>query len=227
MISLHEISIAYKKAHYVIEKLKIDFPPGLIHGIVGLNGAGKTSLLRTIAGQLKAVHGFLDYGIPGKPGKLVALMETDPFFYSYTTGREHLQLFGSKDFDTDRWNALFHIPLDEVIEHYSTGMKKKLALMALLKQNKPIMILDEPFNGLDMESSSVLKQLLLQFVPNKTIFISSHILPTLTDVCDQIHYLETGKLISTTSRENFSDLTTFLESHLQSKYKLLIDQLLT
>lgn len=73
------------------------------------------------------------------------------------TGREYLDLFpaGTNGFKTDNWQQLFHIPLDDITENYSTGMGKKLALLAVLKQDKPIVVLDEPFNGLDLESAHI------------------------------------------------------------------------
>jgi ABC-2 type transport system ATP-binding protein len=159
--------------------------------------------------------------------KDTSFLATENFFYSNITGREYLGLFTSRSFETDKWNALFCLPLDTVIDHYSTGMKKKLALMGVLKQDKPVMILDEPFNGLDIETSRSIRQVLLKLKENgKTIIITSHIIETLTNLCDRIHYLEGGKIKFSKDKHEFREFEQDLFRSIEVKNEALINDLL-
>ena len=97
------------------------------------------------------------------------------------------------------------LPLDELIETYSTGMRKKLALLGILKQEKSIFLLDEPFNGLDLETNKILELIILKLKEKgKTIFLSSHIMDPLLSLCDQIHFLEHGQFIKTFAKSDFN-----------------------
>lgn len=91
--------------------------------------------------------------------------------------------------------------------------------MACIKQDKPIMILDEPFNGLDLESSRMLHNLLLKIRPNKTILITSHILESLTNLCDHIHYIEQGKLILSRPKKILTPLRCTFFNRLKKSIK--------
>lgn len=105
-------------------------------------------------------------------------------------------------------------------------MKKKLALLGILKQDKPILILDEPFNGLDLETSRIIRSILLELKQqNKTIIITSHILETLTNLCDQIHYLENGKIKVSHDKTNFDVFEADLFKSIEQKNTDLIQEL--
>ena len=226
MIKLEKINFAWQKDNMLFNELSLTLQAGEIHGIAGLNGAGKTSLLNIIAGYQKPNSGHLTYHGNKISRHQIAFLETENFFYTYITGREYLQLFKNNQFDNDLWNNLFALPLDGLIEHYSTGMKKKLAIMACIKQDKPINILDEPFNGLDLESSRMLHNLLLKIRPNKTILITSHILESLTNLCDHIHYIEQGKLILSRPKKDFDTIEMHIFQSLEEKHQALLNQLI-
>ena len=136
-------------------------------------------------------------------------------------------MFKNKLYDIDNWNKLFLLPLDIIIDSYSTGMKKKLALMGILKQDKPIMILDEPFNGLDIETCRIIRQILLKLKErNKTIIITSHIIETLTNLCDDIHYLENGKIKYSKSKSDFKEFEQEIFASIENKNEELINELI-
>ncbi len=194
MIRIQNLHLAYRKTS-VIKGLNLDIHPNSIQGIVGLNGAGKTSLLNAIYGKTHFQEGIILYEDQPLNTKNIAFLETHNFFYSRITGQEYLDLFkwNNPDFDYAGWNRLFGLPLDHLIDTYSTGMKKKLAFLAVLSLDRPILILDEPFNGLDLETNEHLKDILKQLkTQNKTIILTSHILDTLVSTCDTIHYLNGG-----------------------------------
>jgi len=227
MITIEKLTLSYGKDQRVIDNLDLVLESGLIHGIVGLNGSGKTTLLNALFGLKNPDSGtiFLDGRKVSK--RYVAYLESENFFYSNITGGEYLDLFKNQDFDTERWNQLFLLPLDSIIDGYSTGMKKKLALLGLLKQDKPVMILDEPFNGLDMETCRIIRMILLRLKgKGKTMVITSHIIETLTNLCDLIHHLESGKIKQSNDRSGFAGFEREIFDSIESRNEELIDKLI-
>jgi ABC-2 type transport system ATP-binding protein len=227
MIIIENLIVSYDKGQNIIDSLNIVISDDTINGIVGLNGAGKTTLLNSVYGLKSINSGDIKYNNRKINKKEVSFLETENYFYSNVTGREYLSLFRNQDYDSDKWNQLFLLPLDTIIDDYSTGMKKKLALMGILKQDKPIMILDEPFNGLDIETCRIIRQILLKLRNrNKTIIITSHIIETLTNLCDYIHYLEKGKIKYSKDKSDFKEFEKEIFASIEIKNEELINQLI-
>lgn len=228
MITIENLTISYGEQP-VLEGLSLNLQLKAVHGLVGMNGSGKTSLLNAIAGYLKPVTGTVH--IQGRPlqRRELAFMETENFFYSNITGREYLSLFKTPPEapDTDEWNRIFRLPLDQVIDGYSSGMKRKLALAGILRQDKPFVILDEPFNGLDLESSRLLALIVDKLRERgKTLLITSHILGSLTGLCDYIHVLANGKISFTREKEHFAGLEQEIFRDTDTGYAELVNSLL-
>jgi ABC-2 type transport system ATP-binding protein len=102
---------------------------------------------------------------------------------------------------------VFELPLNQYAETYSTGMKKKLALLGILLQKNDILILDEPFNGVDIHSNMIIAEIIKRLKnSNKTILISSHIFSTLSENCDEIHLLKNGAIDRTVHQDAFGTL---------------------
>ena len=227
MITIKNLSIPYKKEEKIIDALNLSIQDKTINGIVGLNGAGKTSLLNTIFGLLKSDEGEITYNKEQISKKHISYLPAENFFYSYITGREYLKIFNADNFDENKWNKLFLLPLDQIIDEYSTGMKKKLALLGILKQEKPILILDEPFNGLDIETARIMRSILLKLKEKgKTIIITSHIIETLTNLCDYIHFLDGGKIKYSKEKSEFSEFEKTLFENIEKKNEELINELI-
>ncbi|MFA5403656.1 MAG: ATP-binding cassette domain-containing protein [Ignavibacteria bacterium] len=208
MIELKNISISFGD-NCVLNELTSEFNTSEIHGVVGLNGAGKTTLFNAIAKVIEPDSGQILFNENNIKRSDTEFLETENYFYSNITGSEYLKIFSAsnKDFSLNAFRELFKIPLDELIETYSNGMKKKLALMAVLKQDKPIYIFDEPFNGLDLETNKVLEIVIKKLKEKgKTVFISSHILEPLIDICDNIHLLSGGIIKASYKELNYSEL---------------------
>ncbi|MPQ47729.1 ATP-binding cassette domain-containing protein [Marinifilum sp. N1E240] len=226
MITIKNLNISYRKNEPVIHNLNLLLQDGMIHGIVGLNGAGKTTLLNGMFGLKKVDSGKMlsdGYKINKKS---LAYLVTENFFYSNITGREYLNLFTNKEFDLEKWNLLFDLPLDHIIDGYSTGMKKKLTLLGILKQDKPLLILDEPFNGIDIETCRIIRMILLRLKENgKTIIVTSHIIETLTNLCDFIHYLEKGKIKYSKDKTGFADFEREIFDKIENENIEIINQL--
>ena len=218
MISIENLTLSYNKRSTVIDSLSLFLEENNIHGIVGMNGAGKTTLLNAIYGLIKRDSGEIHRAGQKITKRDISYLTTENYFYSNITGREYIGLFRNAHFDLDKWNELFSLPLDELIDHYSTGMKKKLALLSILKQDKPILILDEPFNGLDIETCRIIRSILLRLKERgKTVIITSHILETLTNLCDYIHYLENGRITLTTDKTRFKEFEEDLFQSIENK----------
>lgn len=99
--------------------------------------------------------------------------------------------------------------------------------MAILKQDKEILILDEPFNGLDIESSRILSLIIQRLKEkNRTIILTSHILESLTNICDYIHYLEAGKISFTRDKDNFANLEKEIFKVMEAEHHELIKNLI-
>jgi ABC-2 type transport system ATP-binding protein len=126
------------------------------------------------------------------------------------TGKEYIRLLcnarGKTNLDIDSKN-IFDLPLHQYASTYSTGMKKKLAITAILLQENEYFILDEPFNGVDIQSNIILSEIILKLKElNKIVIISSHIFSTLSETCDEIHLLRKGEQIKSVQKSGFKNL---------------------
>jgi ABC-2 type transport system ATP-binding protein len=226
MISIKNLSIEFSN-NPVLNNISIDFSAHQIHGIVGLNGAGKTTFFNSLSTNLKPDTGQLTFNEAAITNKEIAYLETTNYFYSRITGKEYLEIFKQTnlDFNLEALQAFLKLPLDELIETYSTGMKKKLALLGVLKQDKKIFLLDEPFNGLDLETNKILEIIIVALKEKeKTIFVSSHIIDPLLKVCDEIHFLENGQFTKTFDKANFYRIEEELFKKLKTEAKTIISQ---
>lgn len=207
MIKIKELSKLFGNKE-VLKNLSMEFSTGNVYGIVGENGAGKTTLFRCIAG-LESYSGEIISDVMPLKNHL-GLLLTEPFFFTMMTGREYIRLLcnarGKTNVDIDNKN-IFDLPLDQYASTYSTGMKKKLAITAILLQENEYFILDEPFNGVDIQSNIILTEIILKLKElNKIVIISSHIFSTLSDTCDEIHLLRKGEQIKSVNKTGFKDL---------------------
>jgi ABC-2 type transport system ATP-binding protein len=207
MIKINALSKSYGK-NEVLKNVSMEFSRGKVYGIVGENGAGKTTLFRCIAGLETYEGEIISDKSPLK--NQLGLLLTDPFFFSKITGSEYIRLLcnarGKTNVEIESKN-IFDLPLNQYASTYSTGMKKKLAITAILLQENQYFILDEPFNGVDIQSNIVLTEIILKLKElNKIVLISSHIFSTLSDTCDEIHLLRKGEQIKSVQKSEFNDL---------------------
>lgn len=208
MIVIKELSFSYGDGP-VLQNMTISFERGFTHGIVGLNGSGKTTFFNILAGLLAEDSGSILFNERKILKRDIAYIDSEPFFYPKLTAGEFLSVFPKTNaaYDETELAKLFHLPLDEFIENYSTGMKKKLLIISQLKQDKELFIFDEPFNGLDIESNKAL-QIILELLnkKQKTIFIASHIIEPLYSICHYIHHLKNKTFVNSYSPVNYNQL---------------------
>ena len=207
MIKIKKLSKFYGKKQ-VLNSINLEFKKSKIYGIVGENGAGKTTLFRCISG-LENYKGHIssDYT---KIKDHLGLLLTEPFFFSKITGKEYIRLLTNAR-QTEVINIedknIFDLPLNQYASTYSTGMKKKLALTAILLQENNVFILDEPFNGVDIQSNLIITEIIERFKKlEKTVIISSHIFSTLANTCDEIYLMKNGEIIKKVEQEGFNNL---------------------
>ncbi len=228
MLKVNDLVVNYAQ-NKVLDKLQLTCEQGAIHGILGMNGAGKTTLFRTIYGFKKPMSGELLFHNKIIAKTDISFMETDSYFYPFMKGYEYLELLSDsgQKFSIIKWNELFELPLNDFIDTYSTGMKKKLAFMGMMAMNRPILILDEPFNGVDIESNEKMLQTIERLrQTDKTILIASHIIESLTRVCDKIHYLKHGLIAAVYDKTDFPKLETELQDMVKGKIDTALEDLL-
>lgn len=209
MLEIKNLAVAFKDKN-VLQGLNLNIEEGLIVGILGKNGAGKTTLFESLY-QSQKYSGEILWQNRKLLREDISYLETENYFYPYISGKEYLSYF-SKDKlpKTIELAEKFQLPLDKYVQYYSSGMKKKLALIGMLMLDKPINILDEPFNGVDFEGVHLLYDIIYELKQsNKIVMISSHIIETLFRTCDRIVTLESGLISNIFEKSDFEKLNHF------------------
>ena len=203
----------------VLNNLNLQLEEGKIYGIVGKNGAGKTTLFNCITG-VENYSGDIDSNYQPLKNH-IGLLETNPIIMSRITAWEYLKLHCvARKISTENFEEqnIFDLPLNQYAETYSTGMKKKLALMAILLQKNDVYILDEPFSGVDIQSNIIITGIIEELrKKGKTILISSHIFSTLSSLCDNIFLIQNGTISRTASKEMYTDLEEDMKKDILSE----------
>ena len=230
MLEIQHLRKAYGN-HVVLHDVSLNLLPGTIHGLVGANGAGKTTLINCLYGLETDFAGTVRESAGRALREHTGLLPYEPYFYPRLTGREYLefclQARGRLLTDFAGWNQLLELPLDQYADEYSAGMRKKLALLALLVQQFDYLILDEPFNGLDLEANLLLKEILKRLRDRGTgILLTSHLLGALTETADEITVLVGGRVQRHYVAAEFATLEQDLLNSLHREKLTLLKNLL-
>lgn len=182
--------------------------PG-IYGLVGKNGQGKTTLFKCVLG-LEKFSGTCSLNSNKIELNSIAWCPTEPSVYGELTSNEFYEFY-RKLLNIKEVTAkpLFEISDNKLIRDFSTGMKKKVYFNAIFQKEYPLYFLDEPFNGLDLESNHILIQFLKQKADKSIIIISSHILEILYANCLEIFVLK-NKLVVSFEKQNFDRIEEVL-----------------
>lgn len=213
MLSIKNISKTYKKSTVkAIDDVSIDIEDGDIYGFVGPNGAGKSTTLKCVVG----IHSY-DSGeiyLNGKTlkddpigyKKMLAYVPDNPDIYEHLTGIQYLDfianVFGMGEEKNElihKYSSLFGIEdkLANPVKSYSHGMRQKLQIISALIHNPKLLVLDEPFVGLDPKATFDLKEVMKELCAQGTmIFFSSHVLEVVEKFCNKIAIIKDGKIIA-------------------------------
>ncbi len=189
----------------ILKGINASFEKGKIHGLIGRNGSGKTMLLKCISGFVKPTKGEIT--VDGKrigtdvdfPANIGIIIET-PGFIPYYSGYKNLKLLARLKNTIDNnaiKESMIRVGLDpglrRHVRKYSLGMRQRLGLAQAIMENPDILILDEPFNGLDKDGVKEMRQYLLSYKDQgKTIILCSHSAEDISVLCDTVHELEKG-----------------------------------
>lgn len=231
MLKINHLTKTYgeKKA---VDDLNIHINPGEIYGFIGHNGAGKTTTLKSVVGILQFDQG--EILIDGKSiqtdplacKREIAYIPDNPDLYDYMTGIKYLNfiadVFGVSAQDRQtrirKYADLFELTEDlaQPIAAYSHGMKQKLAIIAAWLHQPKLILMDEPFVGLDPKASHLLKEMMREVCDaGGAIFFSTHVLEVAEKLCDKVAIIKGGKLIRSGTMEEVkgddSLETVFLE----------------
>ena len=212
MLKIINLSKSYKNKK-AIENISIEVNKGEIFGFIGHNGAGKTTTIKSIVG----IHNFEEGDVlinsksikenPIECKKDIAYIPDNPDIYESLTGIQYLNFIAdifkvSKNKREEKikyYSEQFEInkALGDLISSYSHGMKQKLVIISALIHSPKVLILDEPFVGLDPKASFILKEIMREFCNNGgCIFFSTHVLEVAEKICDKIGIIKGGKLMA-------------------------------
>lgn len=204
-----------------LDNLNMEVSPGTIYGLIGPNGAGKTTAMSILATLMLPDQGTAmvdDLSVVSAPVAVREKIGYMPDFFGVYDGLktgEYLDFFAAAYYiPEDKRKALIAELLELVnladqynsyVDLLSRGMKQRLALARCLLHDPKVLILDEPASGLDPRARAELKEIIKQLRSmQKTVLISSHILPELAEICDQVGIMEKGKLIASGSVEEIT-----------------------
>ena len=236
MLKINNLTKHYKGSNKGITNLNLSVEPGDIYGFIGHNGAGKTTAIKCMVG----IHGFEEGEIlidgisvkddPMKCKQVLAYIPDNPDLYEYLTGIQYLNfiadIFGVSASDREErireYADAFEITasLGDLISSYSHGMKQKLAIISALVHKPKLLILDEPFVGLDPKASVVLKSIMHKMCEEGgAIFFSTHVLDVAEKLCNKVAIIKGGNLIASGKMD---DIVTEGES-LESIFMEVVD----
>jgi ABC-2 type transport system ATP-binding protein len=213
MLVIRDFSKTYKGGNKAVDGLSLHVEPGVIYGFIGHNGAGKTTTIRSVVGAQSfdsgeiLICGKSITAEPEEAKRLMAYIPDSPEVYDNLTGTRFL------DFVADvygvgaaerreritRYGDMFEITprLGNVISTYSHGMKQKLVLISALIHAPRLLVLDEPFVGLDPKAAFTLKEIMRDMTNDGcAIFFSTHVLDTAEKLCDRVAIIKNGRLVA-------------------------------
>ena len=232
MLNIEHYSKTYPGGHKAVDDLSIHVLPGEIYGFIGHNGAGKTTTLRAAAGVMDFTEGRIlidGHDVKKEPvaaKKVTAFLPDNPDLYDFMKGIDYLNFIADlydisgeqRTRDIRKYGDAFELTgnLGSPIGSYSHGMRQKLALISAFLRHPRLLILDEPFVGLDPTASQLMTEFLAQLCQEgSAVFFSTHVLEVAEKLCDKIAIIKNGRLVKSGPTQELvgdSDLeSVFLE----------------
>lgn len=213
MLKIEHLTKVYSNGKKAVDDLSLMVESGDIYGFIGANGAGKTSTIKSIVG----IHDFdkgeiyiCGHSIRKEPllcKKKMAFLPDNPDLYKNLTARQFLDFVADiyrvsmekRRAAMEKYSKMFELDtsLDQLISAYSHGMKQRLALIAALLHEPELLILDEPFVGLDPKGAYYFKQIMRELASQgHAIFFSTHVLEVAEELCNKVAILQKGRLVA-------------------------------
>ena len=218
MLRVHNLTKRYG-ALTAVEHVSFEVRPGEVFGLLGPNGSGKSTIVKTLMGLLEPSNGRIE--LDGRDAlvdlveykRLLGYVPEEPHLYTYLTGPEYLQLIGRLrqipdavlETKINQFLELLGIYDDryQTLSSYSKGMRQKVLIAAAVLHNPRIVILDEPFSGLDVSAARLLKAFVRALAgEGKIVVFSSHVLEVVEQVCSRVIILKDGRIVGHDSVEN-------------------------
>ena len=213
LLKIENLTKIYGKDFKAVDSLSLSVNKGEIYGFIGHNGAGKSTTIKSIVGALSFEEGeiFIDgisiKDMPLKAKSIISYVPDNPELYESLAGIDFLNFIGDvyrvekieRAELIKKYSSLFGLEenLGDVISSYSHGMKQKLALISALIHSPKLIVMDEPFVGLDPVASHAVKEVMKEFCEKGgAIFFSTHVLEVAEKLCDKIGIIKGGKLVA-------------------------------
>ena len=233
MLEIKHYSKSYGEGKKAADDVSISVCSGDIYGFIGHNGAGKSTTIRAVVGVLDFTEGeiFIDgHSVKDEPmacKKITAYIPDNPDLYENLTGIQYLNfiadVFGISPADREerirKYAALFEITddLGDLIGSYSHGMKQKVAIISALIHNPKLLVLDEPFVGLDPKAAFTLKEIMHEMCrKGSAVFFSTHVLDVAEKLCNKVAIIKHGKIIASGTMEELTEGHSLEETFLEA-----------
>ena len=213
MLEIRNLVKIYGNSFKAVDDLSLVVNDGEIFGFIGPNGAGKTTTIKSIMGLIKYNSGTITFNglnVLEKPlevKKQIAYIPDNPDIYDNLTGLQYLNFIADiydislteRNADIKKYASLFEISsnLGDLISSYSHGMKQKLSLISAFIRHPKLLILDEPFVGLDPKAAHDVKEIMKQMCSEGTsVFFSTHVLEVAEKLCDRVGIIKEGRMVA-------------------------------
>lgn len=221
MLTITNYSKSYSKDQYAVKNLNLRVEKGDLFAFIGHNGAGKSTTLKSIAGILPFeegeiyINGISIKDNPVECKRQIAYIPDNPDLYESLTGIQYLNFIGDVfKVEKSKRKEIIELyanefelinDLNNLISSYSHGMKQKLAIISAFLHSPKLLILDEPFVGLDPKAAFLVKKAMVNFCNNGgAIFFSTHVLEVAEKLCNKLAIIKKGKLITTGTMEEIT-----------------------
>ena len=222
MLEIRHYSKSYGAGKKAVDDVSLTVMPGDIYGFIGHNGAGKSTTIRAVVGVLDFTEGDIaidGHSVRREPmacKRITAYIPDNPDLYENLTGIQYLNfvadVFGivavQREQRIKRYADLFEITgdLGDLIGAYSHGMKQKLAIISALIHRPKLLVLDEPFVGLDPKATFTLKEIMREMCREGTaIFFSTHVLDVAEKLCNKVAIIKRGRIIAAGTMEELTE----------------------
>ncbi len=233
MLEIQHYSKSYGEGKKAADDVTLMVESGDIYGFIGHNGAGKSTTIRAVVGVLDFTEGdiFIDgHSVKDEPmecKKVTAYIPDNPDLYENLTGIQYLNFIADvfeisaadREERIKKYGDLFEITQDlgDLISSYSHGMKQKLAIISALIHDPKLLVLDEPFVGLDPKASFTLKEIMHEMCARGTaVFFSTHVLDVAEKLCNKVAIIKHGRIIFSGTMEELTEGQSLEEAFLEA-----------